>query len=281
MPNQHMSNSVSTIQASNPAAILEGFRRNPSCAGISWVITTEYMIPLINGGGLQDFTSAVFNKHRKFVARVKPLENGGRISPHEYIAYFENIDHKSSTTTSVTISVDYWRLDGSYNGSNTLMLRRNGIILSTATWTNSPNTTYFNNFEDTGGYWNTTGDGLEPGYTYEYTVELDGVLKKTENYCTKPNPPSEVGYFPDDEDNVYVYFIPDRDFPAEGQWQTDVLSSYSELSASNQYVSVGGSSVDGGTVDIEVRARTSNCSGYFTGLERSSVTTLTAYTGKR
>ena len=44
--------------------------------------------------------------------------------------------------------------------------------------------TYFNNFEDTGGYWNTTGDGLEPGYTYEYTVELDGVLKKTENYCT-------------------------------------------------------------------------------------------------
>ena len=50
-------------RAINPAAFLEGFRRNPSCTGISWVITAKYVMPLISGGRLQNLTSAITNKN--------------------------------------------------------------------------------------------------------------------------------------------------------------------------------------------------------------------------
>ena len=48
----------------NPAAILEGFRRNPPRTGISWIIAAQNMVPLINSGRFEDFADTVSDENR-------------------------------------------------------------------------------------------------------------------------------------------------------------------------------------------------------------------------
>ena len=59
--------SISTpenARTNNPAAILEGFRKNPPRTGISWIIAAQNMVPHINSGRFEDFADTISDEYR-------------------------------------------------------------------------------------------------------------------------------------------------------------------------------------------------------------------------
>ena len=95
------------------------------------------------------------------------------------------INHVASTNNSISVNVFFDYNTGTTNGSSTLKLKRDGIVVSSEAFVEDyANRTYFSSFTDTGGFWDVAGSGLEPGTTYKYEVFLDDILFTSADFCT-------------------------------------------------------------------------------------------------